>query len=206
MLASAPHPSPASNRLAALKGFNRRVCLCNRELHALVAPDSAPEDLTLGCVRRRSIDEVVPVAHGFGRDEDPFRVPAIDDVAETLPLFAHEIMGGNAGLVEKHGVRVVVEHHRDAFPLDRITSRSQVDEEHRQAIGPILDLVDRSRPGQQEHEIGELDSRDEDLLAGDHVLVPVANRAGPELGRVGARVGLGDSERLEAEAAGCDLR
>src|ERR671936_346130 len=72
------------------RGEKIGMSLRERELHTLVRADRASEDNALARVARRALDEPPTIAERFGGDEDPLRVPRIDDVAETLSLGPHE--------------------------------------------------------------------------------------------------------------------
>src|SRR5690606_12000360 len=67
-------------------------------------------------------------------------------------------------------------------------------------------LIQRRRARQQQHQVGVVDPRDEDLLAVDDVVVAVAHGGRLQPSRVGAGVGLGDAEGLQAQLAAGDLR
>ena len=47
----------------------------------------------------------------------------------------------------------------------------QVDEKHRQAVGLLVDVGERRRAREQQHQVGVLDARDPHLLAVDDVAV-----------------------------------
>ena len=83
----------------------------------------------------------------------------------------------------------------------------QVDEEHGEALGALLDLVGRRGAGEQQHQVGVQHAAGPDLLAVDDVaVVALFLGAGLELGGVGAGGGLGDAEGLQAQRARGDAR
>ena len=69
----------------------------------------------------------------------------------------------------------------------------------------VLELVVRRGAREQQHQVGLLHARDEDLLAVDDVFVALLHRAGFDLRRLRAGVGLGDAEGLEPQFAARDL-
>ncbi len=60
--------------------------------------------------------------------------------------------------------------------------------------------------GEENHEVGMLDTRDVDFLAIDDIVVAIAHGGGANLGGIAAGFWLGDSEGLEAQLSLCDLR
>ena len=86
------------------------------------------------------------------------------------------------------------------------TACAQVDQQDRQPVGPLLHLLDRRRPDDEQQQIRVLGARDPHLLAADDVTVALARGRRLQLRRVGAGGRLGDAERLQAQLAGGDLR
>ncbi len=66
--------------------------------------------------------------------------------------------------------------------------------EQAQALGRLIDLLQRGRACQQQHLVGDLGGRDPHLGAVDDVAVAPPHRAGFQLRRVEAGIGLGDRE------------
>ena len=83
---------------------------------------------------------------------------------------------------------------------------AQVDQEDRQPVSLLRDLIEGRRARDQEHQVGVLGARDPHLLPVDDVAVAVAHRHRLELRRVGAGGRLGHAERLQPELSGRDLR
>ena len=92
---------------------------------------------------------------------------------------------------------IIMRSGRTSSPLQA----ADVDEEDAEPVRPPLHLVHRGGARQQQHQVGLEHAGDEHLLAVDHVAVALAHGRGLELGRVGAGVGLGDAEGLEAQLA-----
>ena len=67
-------------------------------------------------------------------------------------------------------------------------------------------MVHRRRARQEQHQVGLEHARDEHLLAVHDVPIALADRRGLKLRRIGARVRLGDAERLESQRARRNLR
>ena len=61
------------------------------ELNALVFADRAVEDPAFAGVRRRLGDEPPRVADGLGGDQDALGVEAVEQIPESLALFADQI-------------------------------------------------------------------------------------------------------------------
>jgi hypothetical protein len=83
---------------------------------------------------------------------------------------------------------------------------SHVDDERRQAVRPALDLVDRRRACEQQHQVGLQSPRRPDLLAAHDVAAVDALGRRLDPGRVRADGRLGDAEGLEPELARRDAR
>ena len=81
-----------------------------------------------------------------------------------------------------------------------------VDQQHRQAVRTLLDLVEGGRAHQQRHEIGMARARGPDFLSVYDIMIAVLDRHGSKLQGVRAGRRLSDAEGLEADVAGCDLR
>ena len=81
---------------------------------------------------------------------------------------------------------------------------AEVDEEDAEAARLVRELVVGRGAGEQEHEVRVLGAGDEDLLAVDDVAVAVLAGEGLDARGLGAGVGLGDAEGLQAQLAGGD--
>jgi hypothetical protein len=100
----------------------------------------------------------------------------------------------------------VVDHRRDRPHLELAAAPAHVDEEQRQAVGAPLELLDRRRAREQDHQIGVRCPRGPDLLAVDAVALRGALGAGLDRRGVRPGAGLGDAEGLQAQLARGDLR
>ena len=66
----------------------------------------------------------------------------------------------------------MVDHRLDRPDLDAVAEvLAQIDEKHREAVGAALDLVDRGRARQQQHQVGMAGARGPHLLPVDHIVV-----------------------------------
>ena len=83
-------------------------------------------------------------------------------------------------------------HLRDQLMLDSIAVEFGIEE--RQAVGLVLHLIDRRRPREQHHPVGDMGVGDPDLLAIDAIAARLAHSAGLELGRVQPGIGLSDGK------------
>ncbi len=100
----------------------------------------------------------------------------------------------------------MVHHHLQGADLQALALElADVDEEHAEPVRLLRELVHRGGAREQQHEVRLEHPRDEHLLPVDHVGVALAHRGRLQLGGVGARVGLGDPEGLQAKLAGGDL-
>ena len=123
-----------------------------------------------------------------------------------MPFFADERVDRHLEIVEEQLGRRVIHHRPDRTDRQAVPDRlAQVDEQHRQAVGALLDLGERRRPHDEQQQIRVLGARDPDLLAADDVAVAATDRGGLQLRRVGARGRLADAERLQPQLAGGDL-
>ena len=179
----------------------------DRELHALILADGAPEDLALLRPARRALDEPAAIADALGGDQDALGVHAVEDVAEAAPLLADQAARRDRHVVEGQFVRLVIEHDRDRLDGQAVRQRVvQVDQEDGEAVRFALHLLHRRRAGQQEQQVGVLDAGDVDFPPVDDVAVAVARRGRRQARRVRARVRLGDAEGLQTQIAARDLR
>ena len=97
----------------------------------------------------------------------------------------------------------MVEHRVDRPDADpAVLHRAlEVDEEDRQPSRLVVELVVRRGACEEEHEIGVLRARDEDLLAIDDVPVASLDRGRLDPGRFRTRLGLSHAERLEPKVS-----
>ena len=177
----------------------------NRKLHALILTDRAIEHHALPRIAPSLVGKPVSIANALGGDQDALRVHAVQNVAEALPFFADQVLGGNFEVIEEHFVGLVIHHvadgaHREAAP----SALAQIDQEHGQSLGLPLHFGQWRGARQQQHQIGMLHARDPDFLAVDDVAVALALGGGFDFGGVGAGGRLGDGEGLQAQFAGCD--
>ncbi len=82
----------------------------------------------------------------------------------------------------------------------------QVHQEYGKSLGSLLDLVEWSGAGEQNHQVGVLHTGDKYLLPVDDVFVSLAHGPGLQAGSIGAGIGFGDSEGLQSQLAASDLR
>ena len=130
-------------------------------------------------------------------EENPLRVHAVEDVAEPLPLLADEGVGGDLDVVQEDLGRRVVHHRRDRTDRQPLAGSLHVDEEDGDAVGLALDVFERRRACEQEHEVRVERARRPDLLPADDVAAVYAARGRLDAGRVRADGRLRHSERLQ---------
>ncbi len=177
------------------------------KLHALVLPDGPPEHDAFLRIGRHLVDEPIAVADTFRRNQRAFRVEAVEDVPETLPFLANQVFSGDFQVVEEEFVGLVVDHVQDRLHGHAVADRlAQVDDKNRHAFGLAFYIGERRRSGEQDHQVGMLDSRNPYLLAVDHITVATALGSGLDLRRICTGGWLGDAHRLQAQLAACDLR
>ena len=118
-----------------------RVRLRERELHALIRADRTPEDDALAGIARGALDEPASVTQRLRRDEDPLRVPRIDDVAKAHALGADERALLEVETIDEELGRVVIEHRLDGPDRDLLRGDRgfQIDEEDREALCLVLE-------------------------------------------------------------------
>ena len=128
-------------------------------------------------------------------------------IPEALALLADERLDRHFEIVEEQLRRRVV-HHRANRPDRQAVADGlpHVDEQHRQAVGALLHLIERRRADDQQQQIGVLGARDPDLLSADDVDVAAADGRRLELRRVGAGGRLAHAERLQPQLARRNLR
>ena len=124
-----------------------------------------------------------------------------------MSFFPYQVLDRNFKVVEEQLVGLVVHHvvdrpHRHAG-FHRFMD---VDDEDGQALGFLLDLVERGGAGQQDHQVGMFDPADPDLLAIDDPAVALANGRCGDLRRIGAGGRLGHAHRLKPQFAARNLR
>src|SRR6185312_8312498 len=72
--------APARLEAHQVRRLELDVRLGDRDLHALVLPDRAAEDLALARIARHLVDEPVAVADALRGDDRALRVEAVEDV------------------------------------------------------------------------------------------------------------------------------
>ena len=185
-----------------------RIGARDRKLHALVLPDRPAEQFALLGVGGGFFDEPFGVADAFRRDQDALGVHAGQDVAEALAFLADQVFRRHPQVVEEHFRGGMVHHGTDRIDADAGALRQpHVDQEHRQAVGALLDLLLRRGARQQQHQVGMLGARGPELLSVDDVVVVAFAFGGrAQRQRVGAGGRLGHAERLQPQFSAGDLR
>jgi hypothetical protein len=136
-------------------GLQLGVGAGERELHALVLADRAPEHPALVGVGHALVEQPASVTDALGGDQDALRIHAVEDVAEALALLADQVLGRNLEIVEEHLGGVVVDEGLDRPDLQAMPARlAQVDDEGREPFRALFHLVCRRRACQQQHQIG----------------------------------------------------
>ena len=107
----------------------------------------------------------------FGRDQDAFRIHAVQDVFEAAAFLAEAIFHRNFEILDEQfvGIDGLAAHlldlvHRDAAAIE-------IGVEQAQAVGRALHLFQRRGARQQQNLFGDLRGRNPDLLAVDDVFV-----------------------------------
>src|SRR6266700_5147311 len=167
--------------------FHMDVRLGDRELDALVLADGTTKDAALLAPLSCSLNEPAPIADAFGSDQDALGVHAVQDVAEALPLCTNQILNRDRNLVEVQFVGIVIHYYPDGLHRNSVPDcLTQINEEDREPLGLLLDLLEWRRPGQKNHQVGVLDARNKDLPPVDDVAVALSDRRRRNAGRVGA--------------------
>ena len=171
-----------------LGGAHLRIGARDRELDALVLPDRPAEHAALLGVGARLLDEPFGVADAFGADQDALGVHAGEDVAEALAFLADQVRRRHAQVVEEDLGGRVIHHGADRIDLEAVPARLHVDQEDRETVGALLDLLARRGARQQQHQVGMFGAGGPDLLAVDDIaVVAVTRRGGAQRQRIGAR-------------------
>ena len=169
--------------------------------------DGTAEHLAFVGVPGRLADEPARIADALGADEDPFRVHAVENVAEPAPFLADQAVGGNPQAVEEHFGGRMVEHGADGFDGQAAAQRvPDIDQEDGQSLVTASVAFPGARPGKQQHEIGMLGPRGPDLLAVDDVAVAVPAGRGPDTGGIAAAGRFRHPEGLQPDVAAGDGR
>ena len=131
-----------------------------------------------------------------------------ESMTQRKPLPSSPTMWSAANLqvAEGDGVGVVVHHHAQRAHVDAVPHRAQVDEEEREPARAVLQLLQRRRSREHQHEVRLQYAGDEDLFPVDDVGVAVADGGGPDARGVRAGLGFRDGEGLQAQLAGRDAR
>ena len=137
----------------------------DRELDALVRADRPAEDDALASRRRRLLDEPAAVADALGGDQDALGVHAVEDVAEALALLADQRVAGTRRSSKKTSVVAWLIIVLIGGIVSASPRLAHVDEETERPSVLLLDLVERRRAREQEHQVGVLGARGPDLLA-----------------------------------------
>ena len=183
------------------------VCFRDGELDALVLPDRAAEHAAVVGVCHGAVDEEPGVAQRVGSDQYPFRVHAVEDIAEPPALLADQRIGRNAHIVEEELVGLVVYHGADRADLQPVAERlAHVHQEDGQPVGSLRHPVLGRGAREQQHEVGILRAARPDLLAVHHIAVALAHRGRAQAQRVRSAARFRDAECLEAQLARRDLR
>ena len=164
-------------------------------LDRLVLADRPAEDDALLGIARRARQRRPSDADRLRRDQDALRVHAVQDAGEALALIADAVLDGNGHGIEEHlvGIDRHAAHLVDLAHLDVRAVERGIEE--REALGALLDLLQRRGARQQQHALRHLRGRGPDLLAvHDVTVIAFAHGAGLDPGGVEARIGLGDGE------------
>ena len=174
--------------------FERHPALGQGVLDRLVLADRPAENDALLGVLRGPGQCCLADADCLRGDQHALGIQPVQQVVETLALFADAILERHLQAIDEHlvGVDRLATHLLDLADLDLRAVEVRV--EQRQAVGRLPALLLWSGAGDQEHLVGDLRRRRPHLLAVYHVAVAVAFGAGVEGGRVEAGIGLGDGE------------
>ena len=99
-------------------------------------------------------------------------------------------------------------HHRANWADGQALANgfAHVDQQNREAVAALLDLIDRRRAADEQQQIRVLRAGNPDLLAANDVRVAFADGHGFHLRRVGSGRRLADAERLKTQLARGDAR
>ncbi len=99
------------------------VGLGNGKLHTLVLTDGTTKDVALPSPLGGPLHKPAPIANTFRSDKNALGVHAIQDIAESLPLFTDETPGWQFHLVEVQLVGLVVHHDPDRLHDESMPDR-----------------------------------------------------------------------------------
>ena len=182
-------------------GLNVGVGLRDRKLNALIGADGPPEDHPVARIRGGPLSKPVPVADGFGGNQNPLRVPAVDNVAEAHALLADKAIGWDLDIVEEDRVGVMVDHQVEWLDFEFSLHAAHIHQKHGKSLCLIFQFFVGRGARHQQHQVGLLDARDENLLAVDHVAVAFALGAGFEPRGIRAGIRLRDGKCLQPQFA-----
>ena len=86
------------------------VRLGDRKLDSLVCADRPAEHHPFSRVIGCPFDKPAAVADGLGGDQNPLRIPPVDDVTESLAFLSDQVLHRNLHILEEDRVRVMVDH------------------------------------------------------------------------------------------------
>src|SRR4029079_279299 len=132
----------------------------------LIFPDLSSEDDSFLRVSAGTFDKTACIADTFGCDEYAFRIQSVEQIAESLALFADQTFGRHLEIVEEYLRRRMIHHGANRLYCHSMTSgSSNVHDKNGQSFAAFLHLLDRGGSGNQQHQIRMLGTRDPDLLA-----------------------------------------
>ena len=121
---------------------------------ALVLTDRAAENDTFAGVLGGAVDEPVAIADAFGGDQRALGVEPVENVFETLPFFADQVLRGNLEVVEEQLVGLVIDHVADWPDREPLADGVlELDDEDRHPLRLALDLGERRRAREQDHQV-----------------------------------------------------
>jgi hypothetical protein len=170
------------------QGLDLGLGVGDHPLDGLAVGDGRPERLAGPGVLDRHVQQALAPAERAGGQQVAALADPLHGEGEPVPLLAQDVLMGHAHVLEDQGGGAALAHGVDGLGGP---ARVAVDEEAGHApVGALLRVGDREDHG----EVGLVAACDEGLLAVDHPLVAVADRAGADGLGVGARAGLGDGE------------
>src|SRR5215471_9415875 len=95
------------------RGFHVGIRASQGELYSLVLTDRTVEYHALFGVAAGAIEKPAAVAHTLRSDQNPLRVQAVEQIAESLAFLPNQIFPRHFYIIEEHLSRRMIDHGAD---------------------------------------------------------------------------------------------